>query len=178
MNKLLATLLAISSGMAHALTIESQGAYDESVGYAYGYISGLKYTVGRCLEYYPAAKPTIERGVYEWKFRNAKVLREVHVQWEAYVERDSKLTKMPPSAYLDFLERNGAKSIDRNFATIGGFQSQGGRERCVNLDKIVLNDTAFDLELKLKEELAAFRSCRENGYCPNLLQTEETEKHD
>ena len=151
---------------------DAQDLYDETVGYAYGYVLMASRIGEKCVELYPDTSESVHAGLAEWKGRNAEAIAEIDLQWNAYVDRDSVVARLPRSSYAAFIERQIPGAIARTFAMYGGFRSSEARARCAGFGLMLLNDPTFRLERKMEKELKAFRACANNGTCPNIKRSQ------
>jgi hypothetical protein len=154
-----------------ALAASPQDQYDESVGYTIGYSMMVSKMAEECARIFPEYGPSIEDGLTRWKERNAAALQQIQAQWLAYVERDHKEANLPKELYerkVQSVAELGAKQV---FEKLHGESSVFAREYCQNYASTTLRSTGLYLEAKLSKELASFRGCHANGFCPNLAKS-------
>lgn len=135
-----------------------QPEYDASLSRIYTYVMLQQTAYASCMGRFP------ERADYDaayyaaWKQANEKTIAEVTAHHDAMDEASrNELEAMLEQAKSAFVNLIGKSDTDQ------------ARTTCQILSSALTKDTAV-LEKKYAKELAALRSCHEDGTCPSLKQ--------
>lgn len=124
----------------------------------------------RCQELFPEFATELQTELDKWATRNLDALREIDLQWRAYIERDAAVAKLPQERYSAEIEKAAQASLSASFEKLGGEASTFARSHCQNYPYATLRNPKLFLEARLQSELDAFRSCQATKTCKNIVR--------